>query len=145
MALKKITSIDTSNIVLKDIIVDDEDCPIVLEEMHEKAENQEVYYIDLQGNSRVINFAIERLPHCCGLKEIGDLDDIDFISQKAFNILMKGLLISNYTFIVNTNGEKTSQTWDEKLTKSKMFTLVKEFVNPSSKNPIKVWISNHLK
>lgn len=148
MALKKVTSINTSNVkqrILKDLIVDDNNAPIALEDMLGYQENGELNYIDLEGVNHYVHFEIEDLPHCCGLKEIGGLNKIDFMSQKAFNIMIKGLLTSDYTFIINTNGERFSKMWDEKLIKSKMFTCVKQFVNPSSKNLIKVWISNHIK
>lgn len=148
MALKKVTSINTNNIkqiVLKDIIVDCEDYPIELEDMLEKAYNQDIYYMNSKSESKNIYFAVEDVPNCCGLKEIGDLFDITFVSQKAFNVMIKGLLMSGLTFIINTNGEKKSLTWDEKILKSNMFTCVKEFVNPSSRNLIKIWISNHIK
>ena len=148
MALKKVTSINTNSIkqiVLKDVIVDDTNNPIALDNMLSCAESQEICYVDSEGKSKPIYFEIDDLPYCCGLYEIGNLNNINFVSQKAFNVLMKGLLTSNITFIVNTNNETASKTWEEKLVKSKMFTCVKQFTNPNSNNPIKVWVSNKLK
>lgn len=148
MNLKKVASINTKsikNIVFKDVLVNDDGAPISLENMLDYAEANEINYIDLQNTFNSISIPMEDAPYCCGIREIGELRNINFISQKAFNYLVKGLLLSNYTFIINTNGEKASLSWDEKLEKCKMFTCVKEFINPNSKNPIKIWISNHLK
>jgi len=148
MSLKKVAITDVKNIkniVLKDILVNDDGSPISLEDIWDYAEANEINYIDSQNISRYLSLSIEDVPYCCGVKEIGELEKIEFISQKAFNYLVKGLLLSNYTFIINTNGEKASLSWDEKLEKCKMFTCIKEFKNPSSENIIKVWVSNHLK
>ena len=148
MSLKKVAITDVKNIkniVLKDILVNDEGSHISLEDICDYAEANEINYIDSQNISRYLSLSIDDAPYCCGVKEIGQLEKIEFISQKAFNYLVKGLLLSNYTFIINTNGEKASLSWDEKLEKCKMFTCIKEFKNPSSENIIKVWVSNHLK
>ena len=100
-----------------------------------------------------LEFTFERLPFCCGITEIGNLNIsnsstknkrifVNEIIQEFFDRLGKKL--KGHTFIINTNGKDFCTDLELILSKCKdSWTMVKEFVNSNSKNTIKMWISNN--
>ena len=99
---------------------------------------------NLEFNGKHIVGEISELPHCCGVYEIGDLGINPTFPQEAFNELMNGFLTKGYTLCVNTVSVSASnKTWASLLASCPLFTEVKSFVNPNSKNTIRMWISNN--
>lgn len=90
-------------------------------------------------------FAQEELPYCCGIIEFGDLQTRGNIPQKNFNELMALKLhsLSGVTVMINTINSEGLKHFEDLLTKCPYFVLVKEFINPNSKNTIKMWVSNN--
>jgi len=98
----------------------------------------------LEFDDRKISGQMSELPHCCGIYEIGNLSIDRVFPQKAFNELMNGFCAEGFTLCVNTVTTSISdRTWASLLEKCPSFTEVKSFVNPNSKNTIRMWISNN--
>lgn len=56
---------------------------------------------------------------------------------------MKSIIYKGQIFIINTNGKKHSIIFEKLLKNCRSFKLVKQFINASSGNKIKVWISTN--
>lgn len=99
--------------------------------------------VSITYDGKRIEFACGELPMCCGIREIGNLDIEKEFPQKAFNELMTGILTTQLTFVINTNGRGPSLIYEVLLAKCPSFQLVKTFKNPNSKNTIKMWVSTN--
>jgi hypothetical protein len=92
-------------------------------------------FIKLEGNT---------LLNCCGVIELGNLKATNVDNVHINHILNNILSVSGgRTVIINTNGKQDNVLYEKALAVNKNFTLVKTFVNPSSKNTIKMWVSNN--
>lgn len=124
--------------------------------------NYENYSISYQKSklsriSQLFACRLEILPHCCGIIELGNLEEykpskgesIEFYKQ--FDIFFKNL------FAISTSNKKSKScvntlminTTDSTpnlvkfLENSDYFTCVKEFYNANTGNLIKMWVSNN--
>lgn len=116
----------------------------VIENAEEKEEEVYLQKSNYKRNTVDLCFSPTRLPHCCGIVELGDLTINKRITQSDFNDIMGAIhAIKGKTFIINTNGISNSVIWESLLVKCPYFTMVKSFVNSNSENTIKMWISNN--
>lgn len=90
-----------------------------------------------------MQFVFNGLPTCCGIGELGELQD----GNTPITVITKFLdemasHLKNKTLMINTNGRGGALAFDKALMKTKSFKLIKTFKNTSG-NTVKIWLSNN--
>jgi hypothetical protein len=102
-------------------------------------------YITRTGQEYHLYGTLSTLPHCCGIREVGDLSISKDFPQKLFNEFMKAFTsyYKGTTFIINTNNKNDSIIFERLLAKCPYFVDIKRFINKTSGNIITLWVSNN--
>lgn len=121
-------------------------------DIHSLTYNDEDYTIEkifsVNDHDKIkIQYASSTTEFTCGFVELGDLN-INNIDEKyykdAAKILDEIVIHSeNYTLFMNTNGEDDCIIFEKILPLTKHWKLVKEYINPSSENTLKLWVTNN--
>ncbi len=92
-----------------------------------------------------ISFNLEDLPNCCGVKEIGAFNQISGCPTKNVTEVLDACVsvCKGTTFIATTNNSGNNILYANAFAKCKYWTLVKEFKNSNTGNPVKIWMSNN--
>ena len=119
----------------------------LIQDIIESSTDGDNYYINITKNNKTfIKFYLSSTRFCCGIIELGELNvnvreqDHKENLYELINLLPE--MIVNKTLMINTNGQGVCIKYEEALSKTKNWTLVKEFKN-TTKNTIKMWISNN--
>ena len=106
----------------------------------------DIKFINKSGQDpKLLSFTFNRLPHCCGIFEIGDLSIGSLFPTTELTKILDTIVnnITNRTLILSTNGVSTSIWFEKALSECKEWTLVKQFKNSNSGNTVKLWVSNN--
>lgn len=99
--------------------------------------------------SPVFSFRIDQLPFCCGVYEIGEIDDTRLDNTNVFKETLHEALIElmheheGHTVVCSTIKNAACSTLKSAFIKTGLFTLVKTFNNSNSGNEIEFWVSNN--
>ncbi len=101
-------------------------------------------------DEKIFNFVVQRLPHCCTVREIGNItfggNTTSFEAEPLRKILDSLLKNSpeGYTFITNlSTGKASNRVLHAALERSSNWTAVKSFESGNSGNQLTIWMSNN--